>query len=71
MLRSMETAPHDRPITLMATRLVVGVGPVDEPPFNAVARFYPEHGIWAADDQPENGLPSLGLVPLNPIGWIC
>jgi hypothetical protein len=71
MLQSMETAPHGRPITLRATRLVVGVGPVSEPPFNAVARFYPEYGIWAAEDKPENGLVSLEVVPLNPIGWIC
>lgn len=71
MLRSMETAPRDRPITVRATRLVIGVGPVDEPPFEAVARFYAQHDIWAAEDKPKNGLPSLGLVPLFPMGWIC
>jgi hypothetical protein len=70
-LHSMEIAPRDRPITLRATRLAIGVGPVDEPPFDAVARYYPQYGFWAAQDNPENGLPSLGLVPLNPIGWIC
>ncbi len=71
MLLSMDTAPRERPITLRATRLIVGLGPVDEPPFNTVARFYPEHEFWAAEDKPPNGLPSLGLVPLDPYGWIC
>jgi hypothetical protein len=71
MLFPMDTASHDRPITLRATRLIVGLGPVDEPPFDTVARFYPEHGFWAAKDEPQNGLPSLGLIPLNPLGWIC
>jgi hypothetical protein len=58
---SMDTAPLDRPITVHATRMVIGLGPVGEPPFYAVAKFYPEHGFWAAEDKPENGLPSLGL----------
>lgn len=71
MLLSMDAAPRDRPITLRATRLIVGLAPVDEPPFDVVGQFYPEHGFWAAEDKPQNGLPSLGLVPLNPHGWIC
>lgn len=71
MLWSMDSAPLDRPVTLRATRLIIGLGPVEEAPFDAVARFYPEHGIWAAKDEPPHGLPSLGLIPLNPIGWIC
>jgi hypothetical protein len=70
MLRSMETAPLDRPIIVKATRMVVGLGPIDEPPFDTQARFYPEQGFWAAEDRPPHGLPSLGLVPLNTLGWI-
>lgn len=68
---SIETAPRDRPIIVRATRMVIGVGPIDEAPFDTVARFYPEHGFWAAEDKPLHGLPSLGLVPLNTLGWIC
>jgi hypothetical protein len=71
MLQPMETAPRDRPVTLRATRLIVGLGPVDERPSDIVGRFYAEHGFWAAEDKPQNGLPSLGLVPLSPHGWIC
>jgi hypothetical protein len=61
MLWSIDTAPRDRPITLRATRMIVGLGPVDEPPFDTVAQFYPEHGFWAVEDKPSHGLPSLGL----------
>jgi hypothetical protein len=71
MLRTMETAPTDRPITIRATCLIVGLGPFDEKPFDVVARFYADRGYWAAEDRPANGLPSLGLVPLSPIGWLC
>jgi len=71
MLWSIDTAPLDRLITLRARRFIIGLGPVDEPPFDVVGRFYPEHGFWATEDKPENGLPSLGLVPLSPEGWIC
>lgn len=67
----LQTAPLDRPITLIAIRLVPGLGPVEEAPFAAVAKFYPEHGFWAAEDQPPKGMPSLGLIPLDPAGWIC
>ncbi|MFY9895883.1 MAG: hypothetical protein WAK63_17325 [Xanthobacteraceae bacterium] len=71
MLQLMDTAPRGRPITLRATRLIIGLGPVDEPPFDTVAQYYPERGFWAVEDKPGNGLPSLGLIPLNPHGWIC
>lgn len=71
MLQSMTTAPLDRLITVRATRMIVDLGPVEETPFDVMARFYPEHGFWATEDKPLNGLPSLGLIPLNPIGWIC
>lgn len=68
---SMGIAPRDRKLTVVATRMVVGIGPIDEPPFPAMARYYPEHDFWAAEDEPKNGLPSLGLIPRNPLGWIC
>lgn len=71
MLRTVETAPTDRPITIRATRLVVGLGPLEEKPFDVVVRFYADKGYWAAEDRPGNGLPSLGLVPLSPLGWPC
>jgi hypothetical protein len=65
----MDTAPRDREIHLVATRTIVGLGPIEERPFHVMGRLYPEYDIWAAEDRPENGLPSLGLIPLNPIGW--
>jgi hypothetical protein len=71
MLLSMDIAPRDRPITVRATRTIVGLGPVDEASFDTVAQFYPQQGFWAAEDKLLHGLPSLGLVPLNPFGWIC
>jgi hypothetical protein len=71
MPQPMETAPRDRPIIVRAARLIIGLGPIDEPPFEIQARFYPEHDFWAAEDKPPHGLPSLGLVPLKPFGWIC
>ena len=71
MLQPMKTAPRDRPITVRATRAIIGLGPVDETPFDTVAQFYPEHGFWAAEDKAPHDLPSLGLVLLNPLGWIC
>jgi hypothetical protein len=60
-----------RTYTVLATRMVVGLGPVDETPFYTQARPYPERGFWAAEDKPPNGLPSLGLVPLNVLEVVC
>ena len=72
MMWTMESAPKDRPIIVRARRMVVGLGPVDEKPFDTVARFYPERGFWAAEDKPPyEGMQSLGLIVLEPIGWIC
>jgi hypothetical protein len=66
---SMNAAPRDREIHLLATRIVIGLGPIDEPPFHVMGQYDSEHGIWAAEDRPQNGLPSLGIIPLNPLGW--
>jgi hypothetical protein len=65
----MSAAPTDREIHVLATRFIPGLGAVDEVPFHVMARFYPEHGYWAAEDRPGNGLPSLGLIPLEPECW--
>ncbi len=70
MLQPKETAPLDRTIIVRATQIILGLGPVG-PLFDAPARFYSELGYWAAEDKPKNGLPSLGLVPLDVYGWIC
>lgn len=71
MLQPMGTAPRDRPIIVRVVRLIAGLGPLDEQPFDALARFYPERGVWAVEDKPGHGLPGLGLVPVLPFGWIC
>lgn len=71
MLLPMADAPHMRPVTLRAVQLIPGLGPVNERPFDVIARFYPEHDYWAAEDKPDNGLPSMGLIPLHPLGYIC
>jgi hypothetical protein len=49
--------------------MVPGLGPIEEPLFDAVARFYPSLGYWAAENRLPNG--DIELVALNPIGWIC
>ena len=41
MLRSMDTAPRERRLTLRAVHLVVGLGPDDEPPFDTIAVLSP------------------------------
>ena len=65
----METAPRDRKITLFARQLIVGLGPVPEPPFAVQGRYYPEHDFWAAEDREFDG--KVYLRPLHPHGWIC
>ena len=70
-MRPIDEAPRTRLATIRAVRLIAGLGPIDERPFDVVARFYPEHGYWAAEDKPNNGLPSLGLIPLHPLGYVC
>jgi hypothetical protein len=67
---SMDIAPHDRTIIVTAVRLILGLGPIDEQPFNVPARFYPELGCWATEDKTPDGSSSLGLVPLHTLGWI-
>ena len=66
---SMDTAPRDRKLTVIAQQMIIGLGPVDEPPFPAVAQYYPEHGFWAAEDRELNG--ERRLIPLHTLGWIC
>ncbi len=66
---SMDTAPRDRKLTVVAQQMIIGLGPVDEPPFHAVARYYPEHDFWAAEDRELNG--EIRLRPLHTLGWIC
>ena len=70
MLQPKETAPLDRTVIVRATQMIPGLGPIG-PIFDTPARFYPEHGYWAAKDDLPHGLPSLGLVPLHVHGWIC
>jgi hypothetical protein len=70
MLQPMESAPLDRTVIVRATQMIPGLGSIG-PLFDTAARFYPEHGYWAAEDKPQSGLPSLGLVPLDVHGWIC
>jgi hypothetical protein len=66
----MDSAPHGQnEIYLVARRTILGLGLIDEPPFHVMGRFYPERGFWAAEDRPGNGMPSLGLIPLEPLGW--
>lgn len=66
---SMNTAPRDRRLTLVAQQMIVGLGPVDERPFHAVAQYYPEHDFWAAEDRGLDG--ELRLRPFHALGWIC
>ena len=69
MFNSMETAPKDRLVTLVARQMLVGVGPMGNS-FYVTGWFDSELNMWVAEDNPR-GLPSLGLIPLSPIGWIC
>jgi hypothetical protein len=66
---SMDSAPPGRKLTVVATRMVPGLGPIEEPLFHAMAQFYSEHGYWAAENRTLNG--DLELVPLDVHGWIC
>ena len=66
---SMESAPRDRKITVVAQQIILGLGPLDEQPFNAVAQYYPEHGFWAVEDREPSG--EICLRPLHTLGWIC
>ena len=47
MLQPKETAPLDRTVIVRATQMIPGLGPIG-PVFDTPARFYPEHGYWAA-----------------------
>jgi hypothetical protein len=60
MLQSMETAPLDRAVIVRATRMVVGLGPIEEPPFDTQARFYPEHGFLGGGGQTSTWLAEFG-----------
>jgi hypothetical protein len=60
----METAPRDRPIAVLATHALAA-----DTPFITKAHYDDALG-WVAKDEPENGLPSLGLVSLNAKAWM-
>ncbi len=64
----MNNAPRDRKIMAIARMICPGIGPIGKS-FLAMVQFYPEHGIWAAEDRDLRGDPCLR--PLHCLGWIC
>jgi hypothetical protein len=61
----MESAPHDREITLVAN-----FAPIDDTIFIARGRFSAERCAWVVEDKPLHGLPSLGLMTVNAVSWL-
>lgn len=62
---SMETAPRDREIFLRAN-----FSPVDETVFTARGKYNNERRQWVVKDTQPHGLPSLGWMNVNAIGWL-
>ena len=42
----------------------------DSRPFMALDQFDPVQKCFAAEDEPTNGLPSFGMVPVNVIAYL-
>jgi hypothetical protein len=61
----IDTAPRNREITLMAN-----FAPIDDTIFVARGFFNLERNAWVVEDKPQHGLPSLGLMTVNPISWL-
>lgn len=62
---SMDTAPHDREIFLVAN-----FAPIDETVFVARAQYLAERQAFVVEDKQAHGLPSLGLITVNALGWL-
>jgi len=64
-MQAIETAPKDREIFLSAN-----FAPLDETRFIARGRYLVERTAFAVEDRPARGLPSLGWMTVNAIGWL-
>jgi hypothetical protein len=62
---SMDTASHTDEIFLVAN-----LAPFDETVFVARGKYLPERDAFAVEDRPNNGLPSLGWITVNALGWL-
>jgi len=62
---SMDSAPRDREIFLVAN-----MAPFDETTFTARGRYLTDRNAFAVEDKQPHGLPSLGWITVNPLGWL-
>ncbi len=62
---SIDTAPRYREILLVAN-----FAPIDETTFVARGKYLAEREAFVVEDKQPHGLPSLGLMTVNALGWL-
>ena len=50
--------------------MVANFAPIDETRFIARGKFLVERYAFAVEDKPDQGLPGLGWMTVNAIGWL-